>query len=62
MGYAMYIFATITSFVLRVYHVMHKYFDDNHQLEFEYIFEQTIGKLLVRTVLGIVVKVYCVSI
>ena len=35
-------------FPYRVYHVMHKYFDDNSQLEFEYIFEQTIGKLLVQ--------------
>jgi hypothetical protein len=41
---------------------MHKYFDDNHQLEFEYIFEQTIGKpVLVCTVLGIVVELYCIS-
>ncbi|CAB3989276.1 Beta-adrenergic receptor kinase 2 [Paramuricea clavata] len=31
-----------------VYHVMHKYFDDNSQLEFEYIFEQTIGYLLFK--------------
>ncbi|XP_028415245.1 beta-adrenergic receptor kinase 2-like [Dendronephthya gigantea] len=31
-----------------VYHVMHKYFEDNMQLEFDYIFEQTIGYLLFK--------------
>ena len=37
----------------RVYHVMHKYFQDKDELDFEHIFEQTIGMFLVYSLVGV---------